>query len=152
MNPKLFHLLCGITLGAVAMWGLPKTNTPQHAAQPNAEKPKPLSIEDMQTLRRNTLADALKAQLAEFRGGRCSVHPILYLNDQLLSAELEIRKQDAARRQAYDFYLLTARELENNAKANLDHGTGTKQEVLTVKAQRLQAAILLAQLQQGAKD
>lgn len=140
MNRQTVFLVFTGLLFTASLAGLRQT-----FADPVAE-PKVASLNNLVQQRRDCLADALKSYLAGFRSGRAPVHPLLYVNDQLLEAELELDQDEASRKKAYVTYLRTATDVERLAQAGLNAGTGTRQEVLVAKAQRLRAEIAIVGL------
>ena len=114
-------------------------------ADPVAD-PKVKGVDELRLERRDCLAAASKALLAEFGGGHAPIYPVLSVSKQLLEAELEIAKKKEARMKAYATYLKTTTELERQALVSLNRGTGTRQEAFFAKAQRLEAEFLIVGL------
>ena len=143
MNQKTFSLLFAGTLLAVAVWGLRVGPSTKPAQEPEVSG----DLDDLLKQRRDCLADALEATRQEFAVGRSSPAMTLYLSTELLDAELEVTKDQEARKQAHVAHLNVTQDIERQAAARMQNGTGTRQDVLTARAARLLAEIRLARLQ-----
>ena len=143
MNRHFAIIFCFGTLSAVALIGLRGDDS---ILRPAEAPQKVVSIDDLLTQRRDALAEALQARIAVYKSGRITADRAIEINDQILSAELELADTDGAKMKAYTTHLRMARDIERVAIAQLNNGTGTSYHALEAKAQRLLAEINLARM------